>query len=162
MTAKICIQEDEVSFDLLFSSWRIHAVAQKTGKRNTIIINFHEKQGWNYQLQQWLLPARPDQGLSRPTPDQVARHIPLILACFQSLMEYRHRGWAWLFIIHKTQSEAIHSPSIKHYQRPWRSLILPRSLWKPKDRKTSIASLSPHSPSLGHNGLSSPLPPTFN
>lgn len=52
VTTKVCIQEDEASFGLFFSSWRIHDVARKTGKRNAIIINFHGKYEWKYQLQQ--------------------------------------------------------------------------------------------------------------
>lgn len=41
-------------------------VAWKTGKKNTIIVNFNEKHEWNYQLLQRPLPECPNQGLSKP------------------------------------------------------------------------------------------------
>ena len=111
-------------FGLFFSSWKFQDVTWKTGKKNTIIVNFNEKHECNYQLLQQPLPECRDQRLSKPIPDQVARHVPLIPTCFQSLMGYR--GWSWLFS-HKALSEIIHSLRINH-QRSWRHMKLPRNL----------------------------------
>lgn len=66
MTPKTYTQENEASFGLFFSSWKVQDVAWKTGKKNTIIVNFNEKHEWNYQLLQRPLPECPDQGLSKP------------------------------------------------------------------------------------------------
>ena len=82
MTPKTYTQENEASFGLFFSSWKFQDVTWKTGKKNTIIVNFNEKHECNYQLLQQPLPECRDQGLSKPILDQVARYVPLIPTCF--------------------------------------------------------------------------------